>query len=652
MRSCREMIMLASVLTLAAMLRFGWAGVNSFSFDEARLSHMALQMARDGKFAALGMQSSTGVPNFPAAVWLFAVPYWFTTNPLVATWLVALLSTLAVLGMWWLAREAWGTWAGLSVALLFSASPYVVYYSRNIWSQNLLAPLAVLWAVAGVWSVARQSRRALALHAFLAGFVLQVHLAGIALLLGSLWLGIRYRLWRQWPAVLVGGAIALLAAMPTVYTIWRYGEGAKAELREIARLPAHFVWENFRQLGIMGVGLRWQNFWLNASWQWAEPLQTALILASIVLGIGIAVGCAIVGRHLLTDLVADWRQRQLPGTERPGQGAQVITALLPAWALAAPLFFLRTKTPVYPQYQLVSLPALLLMAGAVVTLSRREAWGVIITLAALAIAVVQSMAIGQTLTTVGQRLVPGGMGTPLSYPQAAVSTLRADNRPVVVHSHGDIAEFEGDAAVFRVLFWGYPHQIADGRSVLLIPGRPAHLLFTFATLPAWEIARELGLAGTIQELPRREGEPPYLALTTNGLGPAAFEPTEPYLLENGAELQGWLAQQISAEGRLRLITCWQINGSIREGHYQQFNHLYHEGDAAPAAIQDVATSSRAWQSGDYLITWAEFDPARSFPVYFDVGMYTWPELQRSPVLNRAGDPLAPIRLMLPALPEP
>jgi len=94
-RRALEGIALAGVLAVAALLRMGWPGVNSFSFDEARLSLMALHMARQGEFARLGMQSSTGVPNFPAAVWIFALPYRLSADPLAATLFVGLVGTLA-----------------------------------------------------------------------------------------------------------------------------------------------------------------------------------------------------------------------------------------------------------------------------------------------------------------------------------------------------------------------------------------------------------------------------------------------------------------------------------------------------------------------------------------------------------------------------
>jgi len=643
-----EIIALVGVIALAALLRCGWPGVNSFSFDEARVSQMALQMARGGEFAALGMQSSTGVPNFPAAVWIFALPYWLTPNPLAATLFASLLNTLAVVGVWWLAREAWGTWAAWSAALLYAVSPYTVYYSRSIWSQNLLAPLAVLWAVLGVWGISKEKNWAIALYAFLAGFVLQVHLAGLALALASLWLGLRFGLWRRWKAVALGVSAALLTAAPTLYTIWRYGRGAKAELGELLQRPFSFQWNGFHKLAKMGLGLNGERFWLGSSWQWPEPLETAPGIASIVIALGIGVGLVVITWRAIADIA----NKSGPQAGTTWIGGQVLTALLPIWAISAPLLFVRSKTPVYPQYQLTSLPALFLMAGAAANLLRRRWWRVAITAVALAAAVVQSVTITQALTLVKRELYPGGMGTPLLYPQSAVSTLKQDNKPIVVHTHGDVVEYHGDAAVFQVLLWEYPHRIVDGRSVLLIPKEPAHLLFTFADLPAWKRARDLGLVGAVRELPRRENEPPYLALAVDGVDLPTLEPAGPFLLENGAQLLNWKLHKINVSGRLRLITHWQINNPIVEGHYQQFNHLYLEGEPTPHAVHDVSTSSRAWRPGDHLIIWADFAAPEAPPAHFDVGMYTWPDLQRSPVLHRAGDPLAPIRLEVKLLEEP
>jgi hypothetical protein len=52
-----EILAISVVFMLAAVLRLGWTGVNSFAFDEARLSLIALEMARGGELARVGMPS-------------------------------------------------------------------------------------------------------------------------------------------------------------------------------------------------------------------------------------------------------------------------------------------------------------------------------------------------------------------------------------------------------------------------------------------------------------------------------------------------------------------------------------------------------------------------------------------------------------------
>lgn len=636
-----ELLALLLILALAAWLRLGWPGVNSFSFDEARVSDMALQMVREGNFARLGMQSSTGVPNFPAAVWLFGIPYLFSTDPLPATWFVGLVNVAAVLGIWWLARAAWGKWAALTAALLFAGSPYLVLYSRNIWSQNLLAPLAVLWAVAAVKAVQEERNGWLGLHIFLAGFVGQVHIAGFVLGPASAWIVMRFRLWRLWPGIVAGGVLAVVTAVPTIYTIWRYGEGAKAELRALLDAPALTSWDGFTQLARLGLGLDWERFWLNAEWRWGALLEPVLLAGQVILGLLLAASIIWV----IVRGVQQWRSAVPPGEARPAAARRVLVGFILIWAVVTPLFFLRSKTEPTIHYQLVSVPALFLLMGSAAAISKRRWWPVLILTVAGLVVLAQSIAVAQTLSTVRQELVPGGIGTPLSYPQQAVHALQADGKPIVVETFGDIAEFEGDAAVFKVLLWGYPHRIVDARTALLIPNQAAHILFTFDSLPAWEIVQTIGLAGTRTDLPRRIGEPPYVALTVTDVSLPDFNVAPPGRLANGAELQGWLVQTLDND-RLRLITYWQITAEPTEGHFQQFNHLYIEEGTEPWQVQDNYTSSRAWQRGDHLITWAEFDQPDSPIAYFQVGMYTWPDLQRSPVLNRSAgvDPLAPIQL--------
>ena len=80
-----EWAALALILLLAAGLRLGAPGISEFKLDEARLSLLALDMARGQSFPLLGIGSSVGIPNMPVNVWLFALPFLFTSDPTAAT---------------------------------------------------------------------------------------------------------------------------------------------------------------------------------------------------------------------------------------------------------------------------------------------------------------------------------------------------------------------------------------------------------------------------------------------------------------------------------------------------------------------------------------------------------------------------------------
>lgn len=630
-----EILGLTAVLLLAAFLRLGYPGINSFGFDEARVSHMALQMARGGQFAQMGMQSSTYVPNLPAAVWLFAIPYWFTPDPLGANVFIGLVGITAVLAIWRLARQAWGAWAGFAVALLLAASPMAVAYSRSVWSQDLLVPFTIFWALTGVMGIAQKRSWVLAIHVFLAGFTLQIHFAAIPLLIGTAWLALRYQLWRQWKAVLVGGLLALLAAAPYVQIIWCCGPGAQEEWRTLLSAANITNTDVFHILADVGSAVNWEGLFLGQDWQWAAPLPLLLTLSRIVLLALMAVG-------LVLAVGLTWRYRRTPP-----DWPSVLTTLLPVWVLSIPLYYVRFPREVGNHYLLSALPALLLLVGLVMgwrRFSRGWVWG--ITAVLILIASVQSFTMIQALQTVAAQSPPGGMGTPLRYHRAAARALQ-DGAPIAVHTFDDNAAYAGDAATFSILLWDYPYRMVDGRSAILIPavepGRPAHLLATFDALPAWQELIALGLVDEAQTLPRRPDEPPYMAATLEDLNLSQFQSVEPVRLANGAELAGWAARQ--TDTGWRFFTLWRISGQPDGQNYHQFNHFRDEFSPEPIAIHDTRLSSGTWQQGDTLITWVDFDSAgQPGPFWVDVGMYTYPEVARTPRLDHDGDPMQPIRL--------
>jgi len=621
-----EIAALTAVLAWGGFLRLGWPGVNPFAFDEARLSQLALELARRGQFPATGPVSSTGVPNFPASAWLFAIPYAFSANPLVAISFIGLLSTLGILALWWMARSAWGPWAGLTTALLAAGSPYLVFYSRNIWGQDWLPILAVAWALAGVLGFGERRRWAIAIHSFLAAFAFQVHYAGIVLLIPTLLLALRFRLKRAFSPWLMGLGAALLVGIPWgVKVLSQVGNIGRACKLEVSTT-------SFKQFAALATGYNWDWLFLGEGWHLSSgPLAVAMAMAA----------GGLVSAGLLRLLALGWRSLSSAG-EQKGL-PEVLAFLVPIWGLISPVFWLAHITTVHIHYHLVSLPAAFLAAGHAATLSSRRFWRIGVIALALAISLGQGILFARGLSIAGEQATPGGISTPLCFHQAAVRFVE-DGNPVLVIVPGNRPEFDGDAAVFHVLLWDYPHRLVDGRSSLIIPSHPSWLLFVAPWIPAWEEA-----LGSLPDegweaynLPRRVGEYPYGIIRLRAAKPRGFQPARPVLLANGVQLEGWKAHPLG-EG-FRFATLWKVADVPERDTFHQFNHLYVEGKAEPVAIHDVPTSSTAWARGDFLIVWADFPKSPSEgKLRMAVGMYRYPSLERVPRVG-GGDPFAPIVL--------
>lgn len=623
---------LAIVLVAAALIRLGWPGVNTFSYDEARLSQLALQMARSGDIPVVGIQSSAGIPNPPVSAWIMSLPFALSTDPLVASLFVSALNVAAVAGLWALVRLAYDGRAALLAGILYAASPFAAFYSRAIWSQDLLGPLAVAWALAGAHAASKRGGFSLAAFGFLTLLAPQVHYAGAALLIPAVWLVIHNRLWERWPALIAGACLAILAAVPFLLALWRAPGGGSQLLATALGGQVQADLTGLLQLLSMSIGRGWEWFLLGAQWVWPRNVAWLTVAGQAGSAALLTLGAVALLRDILKPAIQSNRE------------ARTLQGFVLLWALSAPLLFACHVTPTYHQYQLAALPATFIVTGFAVHLFRHSRWWLApLTVSAL-VAIIQIATFTQGLDIVSSRLTPGGIGTPLAYPRAVERAL-ADGGEIVVHAHGDQAEYVGDVAVFEVLLWDQPHRIVDGRSALLVPaqgaGKAAHLFFTFPDLAAAQIANALSVDAQWQQYPRREGEPPFLSTQDLHLSQDGWLQVEPVSLANGASLEAWRWEP--HEDSLRVYTWWRITQDHPEGQYHQFHHLRTHEQGEPDDICDVPISSKAWRSGDTLIVWADLEMPRE-PAWVEVGMYTWPDISRSPILEAEGDPIAPIRL--------
>jgi hypothetical protein len=659
-----EWIALLAILLLAAWLRFGWVGVSSYAGDEARISLDALRLTRGGEFVYIAQPSSTGIPFLPASVWMFAPPYLLSPDPLVATLYVCLISLLTVVGTWVLARR-WGVWAGLAAALFMAASPYAVFYGRSIWQPNLLPAFGVLWA----WSALRGRAFGIALNCFLAGFVLQVHFAGAAFALGSLFLFVRYRWWRQLFPVLIGGGLAALCTLPYFYYLFT---------------QAPQVLDNFRQVGggeatiDLSAALNWLRLALGYDWGYlalgdydahSRNLLT-VVIAGGLLSIGFWVlvvryqvsgiryqatkkfsvpssqfsgakaksaASEVTTRHPNIAHPEPGTQNRELATENPEPRTQnyelrtanyelktrhssLVTITL-IWLLASPLFFLRHSTPVLPHYQLVALPVAALLVGAATQLLPWRAWRIGVTGVTLVLALLWTTQIAASLDRAAiERPPQSAISSIVNESRDAAHALTSD-RAALFFTHGDDPALSGEVAVFRTLLWEHPNaRIVDGTTTLILPAEPATLMGTLAPFQAWEELIASGLAVDVRQHPRRAPAEPFVSVVYDGVtAPQGFTEIAPVMLVDGSVVEGWRVRRVG--DRLRISTLWHIDTLPPDMALQQFHHLYAMPvgaqyiaplqdaaslQSAPDYVSDVPLSARQWRVGDRVIVMADF----------------------------------------------
>ncbi|MBI1258427.1 MAG: hypothetical protein GC204_13230 [Chloroflexi bacterium] len=616
-----ELFALLAILILAALLRFAYPGVNSFAGDEAHISLDALRMARGGEFVMAGQPSSVNIPFFPASVWLFAIPYAFSPDPQVVTWVVSLVSLLTVVGVWWLARR-WDKWAALVAALYMTASPYAVFYGRSIWQPNLLAPLALLWAITayvGATQASRIGKIGVGLCVFLGLFVVQVHFAGIALVPATAYLIIRFRWWRKLIPVLVGAALAVAAMIPYVYTITVIDPSILARFGQVigGGGTATIDLQGVGNLLRLGLGWDWAFLGMGDGDSFSHAIPTVIMAGAVV----------VIGLFAL--LLAFVRSVRV-GVQRTAPLQNIVSPLTEialVWLVCSPLVFLRHSTPVLIHYQLIELPLLALLAGASTLLFRRILWKIVISALMIALALVWSIQIMQTLDYTSTNRPPN----------SALSSILHESRdaaygveqPVLFFTHGDDPAIDGEAAVFKALLWTRDYRILNGDALLILPPYPATLLATLAPFQAWEEIEASGLALDVQTYPRRVGADPFMATRYDGISdPQGFTEITPIPFADGTTLLGWRVRRVG--DRMRVSTLWRVEADAAPGTYQQFQHLHDQVGGDPLAISDVPLSRSTWRIGDRVIVMADFFNIAPGTAHLtvDIGHYTLPDLTR------------------------
>jgi 4-amino-4-deoxy-L-arabinose transferase-like glycosyltransferase len=208
-----ELAAAAGIVALAGWLRLRGLGLVEFKSDEATGVDLARRLL-DGTFPTVGLRSSVGALNPPLFVYLTAIPFAVSDDPLAATAFVGVVAAAAVGLTYLVLRPRFGALAALGTAVLLATGPWAVLYGRKIWAQDLLPifTVSLLWTLFVV--LERRRTRAVLLVPVLLCLVFQLNFSAVALVVpAGLVLLCRARD-VHWPAFAVGAVVAVLLLGP------------------------------------------------------------------------------------------------------------------------------------------------------------------------------------------------------------------------------------------------------------------------------------------------------------------------------------------------------------------------------------------------------------------------------------------------------
>jgi 4-amino-4-deoxy-L-arabinose transferase-like glycosyltransferase len=638
-----EISLVLVILLGAGLLRMGAPGMTEFKADEARLLSLALDMAQGQGPALRGISSSVGLPNFPASVWLYALPVALWPHPYAATLFTGLLATLAVAACYWFVRRYWGITAALMATLLYAASPWAVIFARKIWAQDLLPLFVMGWVIGAALAFVEERPRYLWLHFICLALAVQIHLAAAALVPATLLLLLFFRQRVRPHDVVIGGGLAALTAVPFLLYLW--------QTRDQLALPGAVSGGSGSGLSLQSVsdsltislGLGIHSLTGGKAYEAYLATMPDLTAVHIVLALLILGGSVLLAWRV-------WKQR-----EQPAAQAGLIVLV---WMLMPALFFLWHSTPVFLHYFIAVLPAPFIAAGIGLAAlpgaverarpgSRRIAPLASWALAGL-IVLAQVYALLSLFSFLARTATPGGFGVPLGLKLETADRARAlmaqsSAAEILLAGEGEAPLVDEFPAEWAVLLRGTPHRFVDANRSALFPAQTAVVLLdSREPTPTWTGDLYQAAASSRQEIPLRAGEGSYLVLELPGSArptpSIAFEP--PYLLANWINLLGADAPQRLDEDTAVWQIHWRTGDNPDPATYHFFNHLQESSGQRLGQADEPAFSPSQWRAGDslisrFLLPWPEMAVG---PLTMRVGMYRYPSLDNVPLLDVAGNP--------------
>lgn len=606
---------MCAVIIVAALMRLSAPGVVEFGHDEATLSLLALDFARGGSLPLTGMQSSVGIPNPPASVYVMALPYLFTDDPLVATMFVAVLNVLGVGLLWLLVFRYAGFWPALVAGLIYAVNPWATLFSRKIWAQDFHTPFLIAALLLGLYGFGERRAWAQVMCLPVLLVAAQIHFAAWAFVPLYLLLVVLFHrniVWRLLAVSVIMGVMTLLPfAVGMLNTLSNDPQRVSSVFAGAAPIPSI---EPLHITAWFATGTGLEHA--------VAPLQIEDFLRAVrpqamlwigAFGIGVVIGAVLL-----------WRANRR------------LALLIIAWAALPILFFLPGWTRVYPHYFIGSIPALCALAAFGTTLLpiRPFRWALA---AAIGLSLFTQLYYwNAVLHYVDTIFTPSGFGTPLRLRHDVRDQLPIHDNVLVIADGFDL-RYDQEPAIWSVLLHDTTQcvrTLADP-DLILYPAQPlAVLIAPDAPLKA---PSHFALLSAPDEIPLRPGEGIYSIYqlpSPPSRSDLALTLIQDGLFDSGVQLIGY---KFEAD---HTALAWSLPGPA-DVNYQFFVHYLDRADTKLQQADRQFWPGRHWCAGDVLVTRVPSPPSGTAKLR--VGLYTLAPngaYKNASVIDNAGNPAA------------
>ena len=623
----RDGLLLVIIVFIAAILRYGQAGIVEFFHDDAMLASLAQDIVAGDAWYWTGINSSVGVPNPPMSVYALLPIFALDSDPMTVIYAIMTWNVVGVALLWGLAHRYLGRTVALVAGLAYAVAPYAVLYSRKIWAQDYHTPFVLIgFGLALLGFAEKKSRpwaQAIALPVLL--FAFQIHFAAWALLPAYIVIVLMGRKQIDWRALGISVILGALTLVPYAIGLTQALQANPARLTEafatssasgsisLTLAPVVSLFELVTGYGMANILAPAQTSTMN---QAVPPVSLWWILFGLML----------IGIGLL------YRQRY-----RPLAPFLLVWAFLPAFALITGV------TDVHNHYFITSIPALiLLVAIATDQISRivplQPRGQSIVLIAVAVILLTQSIYWRGVLRYVDR--------TPIAYPGFTIplhdlQTIADDLATfddVVVLSDGMAWDLHHESVVWDVLLQddvrcvrtltgdGYAVQPVQAFAVLQTPAMPGAGV---GRLYRNDRAQAHATRGASETYTRYAwSESPPIAADVIPIAPVTFD--------SGVQLTGYKFEET------RLILAWDLPERRAGLDYQYSSQLFTATGERIAQHDTRFWHGRHWCAGDRLLTWVTLStPADASELrvsLYQLGTGDQPSFVNANIVDELGNP--------------